>query len=86
MLGSLPMPLRTISMSAPNLSAKSAIWFMKLMRVANIPLAAYLANSAAAHVHRLKPVVVAHERLVQRPHQQHRTLVISPTMMRSVFM
>jgi VanZ family protein len=46
MRGSLPMPLRTISMSAPTLSASSASSFMKLMRVASIALAAYLVNSA----------------------------------------
>ena len=46
MRGSLPMPLRTSSMSAPTCSANSANSFMKLMRVASIALAAYLVNSA----------------------------------------
>jgi len=46
MRGSLPMPRRTISMSAPVFSASRASSFMKLMRVASIALAAYLVNSA----------------------------------------
>ena len=46
MRGSLPMPLRTSSMSAPTLSASSASSFMKLMRVASMEFAAYLVNSA----------------------------------------
>jgi hypothetical protein len=46
MRGSAPMPRRTCSMSAPSLSASSAISFMKLMRVASIALAAYLVSSA----------------------------------------
>ena len=45
---SLPMPWRTASMSAPSLSASSAISFMKLIRVASIALAAYLVSSAEA--------------------------------------
>ena len=46
MRGSLPMPLRTHSMSAPTRSASCDSSFMKLMRVANMALAAYLVNSA----------------------------------------
>ena len=46
MRGSEPMPWRTASMSAPTRSARLASSFMKLMRVASIALAAYLANSA----------------------------------------
>jgi hypothetical protein len=46
MRGSLPMPWRTSSMSAPTASATRDSSFMKLMRVASIALAAYLVNSA----------------------------------------
>ncbi len=46
MRGSLPMPTRTCSMSAPSFSASSASSFMKEMRVASIALAAYLVSSA----------------------------------------
>ncbi|MNR09355.1 hypothetical protein D3C85_1255520 [compost metagenome] len=45
-LGSEPIPCRTISISAPSISARFAISFMKLILVANIQLAAYLVNSA----------------------------------------
>ena len=41
-----PMPCRTDSMSAPSASARLAISFMKLMRVASMALAAYLVSSA----------------------------------------
>src|SRR3546814_15771061 len=44
--GSEPMPLRTISTSAPTFSAMLAISFMKLILVASIALAAYLVSSA----------------------------------------
>ena len=40
------MPCLTISMSAPTISAKLANSFIKLIRVANIELAAYLMSSA----------------------------------------
>ena len=43
---SAPIPLRTIFTSAPTSSHKFAISFMKLMRVANIELAAYFIISA----------------------------------------
>ena len=46
MRGSVPMPVRTCSMSAPSFSASRASSFMKLMRVASMALAAYLVNSA----------------------------------------
>jgi len=46
MRGSLPMPWRTSSMSAPIRSARLASSFMKLMRVASIALAAYLVSTA----------------------------------------
>ncbi len=41
-----PMPWRTISTSAPSLSARLAISFMKLILVASMQLAAYLVSSA----------------------------------------
>ena len=43
-----PMPLRTVSTSAPVASQSWAIAFMKEMRVASMALAAYLVISAAA--------------------------------------
>ena len=46
MRGSEPMPTRTNSMSAPTFSARRESSFMKLMRVANMALAAYFVNSA----------------------------------------
>ncbi|MNF90060.1 hypothetical protein D3C84_726110 [compost metagenome] len=46
MRGSEPMPCRTISISAPSISARFAISFIKLILVASMQLAAYLVNSA----------------------------------------
>jgi hypothetical protein len=46
MRGSLPMPTRTCSMSAPTRSAMLAISLMKEILVASIALAAYLVSSA----------------------------------------
>src|ERR1043166_5345075 len=46
MRGSEPMPRRTSSMSAPIASARLASSFMNEMRVASMPLAAYLVSSA----------------------------------------
>ena len=46
MRGSLPMPRRTASMSAPRRSARLAISLMKLILVASMALAAYLVSSA----------------------------------------
>ncbi len=46
MRGSLPMPRRTSSMSAPSRSASPASSFMNEMRTASIVLAAYLVSSA----------------------------------------
>ena len=43
---SVPIPLRTIFTSAPTISHKLAISFIKLIRVANIAFAAYLVISA----------------------------------------
>ena len=43
---SVPIPLRTILTSAPTNSQRLAISFIKLIRVANIELAAYLVISA----------------------------------------
>lgn len=40
------MPRRTCSTSAPSVSARLAISFMKEMRVASMALAAYLVSSA----------------------------------------
>jgi hypothetical protein len=46
MRGSLPIPFRIISMSAPRRSAMFASSFMKLILVASIAFAAYLVSSA----------------------------------------
>ena len=46
MRASEPMPLRTISTSAPTRSHRLAISFMNEMRVASMALAAYLVISA----------------------------------------
>ena len=46
MRASVPIPFRTISMSAPTLSQRFAMSFMKEIRVASIALAAYLVISA----------------------------------------
>ena len=48
MRASEPMPLRTISTSAPTRSQRLAMSFMKEMRVASMALAAYLVISADA--------------------------------------
>ena len=45
---SVPMPSRTWRTSAPTLSQRFAISFMKEMRVASMALAAYLVSSAEA--------------------------------------
>src|SRR3972149_3702893 len=45
MRGSAPMPVRTLSMSAPMRSARLASSFMKLILVASMALAAYLVSS-----------------------------------------
>jgi len=47
-LVSEPIPLRTISISAPTISHRLAISFINEMRVASIPLAAYFVISADA--------------------------------------
>ena len=46
MRSSLPMPLRTMSTSAPTRSQRFAISFMNEMRVASIAFAAYFVISA----------------------------------------
>ena len=46
MRASLPIPLRTMFTSAPTISHRLAMSLMKLIRVANMQLAAYLVISA----------------------------------------
>ena len=46
MRASLPIPLRTMFTSAPTISHRLAMSFMKLMRVASMLFAAYLVISA----------------------------------------
>ncbi len=67
---SVPMPLRTLSTSAPTRSHRLATSFMNEMRVASMALAAYLVSSAEAWSMTRIGLAGAHEGLVELAHDR----------------